>query len=262
MASISSSLRSSIDVVADAGRPESHTAAREFSSLATGSGLGEPSTLASLPTETIQGVLEEAHPQDVNRFSQTSPQSLAVVQGDPALRPKLESARTANVTVDRLQRTGEYNPANPEPTQRVFSQLGPHLGYIDETQSNALVGAAVGKVDEGERATAIGAAAPHWGQFSTSQQDTLLRGATTINNSQQRGKALRLIGWHSLQRLTPAQQRDWATSVAALPPSERLTTISQSNVPALSDDQKGLLRTSISPLPDSQRKDLALRLLE
>jgi hypothetical protein len=117
------------------------------------------------------------------------------------------------------------------------------------------------------RAFAICEAAPHWGNFTESQQGTLLHCAATIEYGPSRGIALAWIGEHGLPSATSTQQKDWAEAVAGLPEDCRPTVVfyvynsNREAFSSISDQARGVLRQGIVEARPSERTQAALNML-
>jgi hypothetical protein len=215
-----------------------------------------------LSPELHQRFIGWLDPQDLNRFSQTSRYSRALVVGHSTLKETLDSAQRANVAVDRLGKE-ELDNRLPE---SIFSDFIPHLAHIDEKPGNDVVRLFASAPDD-VFAKVFKKAAPRWDEFTEFAQDTFLTRATVIVDPATRTQALGEIGrFAGFRGLTPRQQLNWANAFASLSAFRREQVLQWSmyldNARGLTDEARGVIYQAVSGLPDSERKRSALRVLE
>jgi hypothetical protein len=274
------------------------SAAEQFSALAA---QREPATQPQIgngifPPEIEQHIMSMMHPQDLNRFAQTNSHYRALAEDNPALKTTSKRARAANFKIADLQGKGYLDRGN-EAFVVSYHEIGPDFPYIDEQQANDLIkavggpdeqdqsaamteqdqSAAVTEQDqsaavterdqstamtEKDRAAAITGATKYWHHLTEPQRDAFFNAAMTLKTPELQKNALETIG-DSLRQLTPTQQARWVGAVVGLPQYERLGVVigARINLKNLSQDDGKALLESISELPDSLPKDMALVIL-
>jgi hypothetical protein len=111
--------------------------------------------------------------------------------------------------------------------------------------------------DDVSKATAISGAVWQWDNMTRPQQDRLLLGAVNIRGEPQKTMAIETFA--HLERMTPAQQSDWATAVTTVGNSHsRAAIIFATNVRALGSNARIILRDNVV---NTMQPGLAIRAL-